>query len=229
MRNKVIILFLFVFVGCGSSEKIIKPAPIEKECKPEVIIQERILIEEQPIIQEKIVYKDKIIYKDKIVYKDKIIYKKQKKQKKQKTRKTPPSTDKPIIGRVEYIKVVSTDILQKAKIDTGAKTTSIDAKEIVRFERDGKEWVKFKFAGKSIEKPLLKNILIKRHGVKSQRRAVIQLRLKLGKISRHVNVTLTDREEYIYPILIGRNFLKDAFIVDVSQTYTVDKKISNRK
>jgi hypothetical protein len=125
--------------------------------------------------------------------------------------------------------VVSSKSIKRAKIDTGAKTTSIDAREITIFERDGKEWVKFKFEDKILEEPLVKNTRIKRHGSKSQERPTVQLKLKLGDVSRNVLVTLTNREKYIYPILIGRNFLKDSFIVDVSQTYTVDKKISAKE
>lgn len=207
-------MFLFVLVGYSTENT---SQPMQTECKPEVIVKEIIMVEEKPVIQEKIVYKNKVVYKDKIIYRDK------------KSNKCSCSNDKPIIGRVEYIHVVSADITQKAKIDTGAKTTSIDAKDILRFERDGKEWVKFKFANKIIEKPLVKDIFIKRHGTKSQERPVIQLRLKLGDISRNVNVTLANRSKYIYPILIGRNFIKDAFLVDVSQTYTIDKNFSAKE
>ena len=71
--------------------------------------------------------------------------------------------DKYIIGEVELVQVVPVGVTKKARIDTGATTTSIDAQDIVLFERDGKKWVKFKFAGKEIEKKLMGIVSIKRH------------------------------------------------------------------
>ena len=57
------------------------------------------------------------------------------------------NTEKPgakiIIGAVEKVRLLPPNVVLKARIDTGAKTTSIDAQNIIPFERDGKEWVRF--------------------------------------------------------------------------------------
>lgn len=124
-----------------------------------------------------------------------------------------------VIGRVERIKVMAVDITKKARIDTGAKTTSIDAREIEPFIRDGKDWVRFKFDDEPIEAPVARTVLIKRHGGKSRSRFVVELDLKLGPIVQKVEVTLANREKYVYPILIGRNFLKNQFVVDVTRVF----------
>jgi len=54
------------------------------------------------------------------------------------------NTEKPdakmIIGEVENVRLVPPNIILKARIDTGAKTTSIDARNITPFERDGKQY-----------------------------------------------------------------------------------------
>lgn len=136
---------------------------------------------------------------------------------------TEKSDAKSIIGSIEKVRLVPPNIVLKARIDTGAKTTSIDARNITSFERDGKEWVQFVCHSANqehtIERKIIKTILIKRHGEESQRRYVVNMRIVLGDVSQLVPVTLNDRETYTYPILIGRNVLRDYFIVDVSKKY----------
>lgn len=133
-----------------------------------------------------------------------------------------PDTKK-IIGAVEHVRLVPPNIVLKARIDTGAKTTSIDAQQITPFERDGKQWVRFVcLDGKkehTIEKKVIKTVQIKRHGEESQNRYVVKMRIVLGDVSQLVSVNLNDRGAYTYPVLIGRNFLQDYFIVDVSKKY----------
>ncbi len=157
------------------------------------------------VIQEKIVYKDRII-------KEKCL-----------------ENDMNIISAVELVQVVAVKATKKARIDTGATTTSIDAQNIVMFERDGKKWVKFTFAGKKIEKPMLGIVKIKRHGEEATKRPSIMIKLALGSVSKNVKVTLADRSKFIHPILIGRNFLKDTFIVDVGKKMGPAPKIKGKK
>lgn len=222
LKYFVMSLLLLFVVGCRC-DKTPQPEVIVKteKCQPRIVYQDRIVVEEKPVVEEKVVYKEKIVYKDKIIYRDRPRVVQEK--------KPSASTERPTIGRIEYVRIISAKKQGKAKIDTGAKTTSVDARDIERFERDGKEWVKFKLLGKPIERPLVKNILIKRHGTKPQRRAVVKLRLQLGEVSRNVLVTLADRDQYNYPILIGRNFLRDTFVVDVSKTYTVKPTQKSKK
>ncbi len=137
------------------------------------------------------------------------------------------NTEKPdskqIIGALEYVRLVPPNEVLKARIDTGAKTTSIDARNIIPFERDGKQWVRFDFvSGKkehTIERKVVRTVQIKRHGAESLDRYVVKMRIILGNVSQLISVNLSDREEYKYPVLIGRNFLRDFFIVDVAKKY----------
>lgn len=135
-----------------------------------------------------------------------------------------------IIGRIEYVDVMSISMRKKARIDTGAETTSIDASDIVEFERDGKKWVQFTVTDRStdviseIKAPVVRNVRIKQHGVDNVRRQVVELELRMGSLRERVEVTLADREKFDYPILIGRNFLRGRAVVDVSRKYlTLDK------
>ncbi|HEY9189499.1 MAG TPA: RimK/LysX family protein [Sulfurovum sp.] len=134
---------------------------------------------------------------------------------------TEKSDTKYTIGAVENVRLVPPNVILKARIDTGAKTTSIDARNITPFERDGAQWVRFVcMAGEkehTIERKVVKTVLIKRHGEESQDRYVVNMRIILGDVSLLIPVNLNNREAYKYPVLIGRNFLRDYFIVDVAK------------
>lgn len=135
-----------------------------------------------------------------------------------------PKGAKTIIGAIEPVRLIPSDLVRKARIDTGATTTSIDAADVQPFERDGKRWVSFRMGGIEdaplIKRPISRIVQIKRHGKASQDRYVVKMRLILGERSQVVEVSLTDRSQFIYPILIGRNFLRDYYIVDVGDKLT---------
>jgi hypothetical protein len=150
-----------------------------------------------------------------------------------KEKKVKKTGSKIIIGAVENIKIEPPGITLPARIDTGAKTTSIDARDITAFERDGKKWVKFTIYNgvekHEIQRPVFDTVLIKRHGGESQRRYMIKMRVSANDVSQLIRVSLTDRSSYEYPILIGRNFLKDYFIVDVSKKNLLEKYKKDEK
>ena len=114
-----------------------------------------------------------------------------------------------------------------ARIDTGAKTSSLDATNIELFERlfesNTETWVQFTVedpASKEIveiESKLVRTARIKRHGEEPERRHIVKLWAQLGKVNKYVEFSLTDRSNFKYPILIGRNFLNGEFVVDVSK------------
>ena len=142
------------------------------------------------------------------------------------------SSTKKIIGSTEPVRVLPGNVVLDSRIDTGAETTSIHAMDIKLFERDSQEFVSFRLDTDKntsiMEEPVLKYIKIKRHDEESQVRPVIKLRLVLGEHERVVLVTLTDRSKFKYPLLIGRNFLRDIYIVDVSESMTT-KPIKHKK
>jgi len=133
--------------------------------------------------------------------------------------------NKLIIGQAEYTHIAPSGWKMKSRIDSGATTTSIDARDIKGFERDGKKWVRFKLFNRDtketfeIEKPVSRMVEIKRHGTGKQTRYVVELDLTIGSISERVEVSLTDRSDFTFPVLIGRNFLVDRAVIDVSKKY----------
>ncbi|HIE06848.1 MAG TPA: ATP-dependent Zn protease [Desulfarculaceae bacterium] len=142
----------------------------------------------------------------------------------------PPTTIKSdgekliIIGETEYITIKPGNIRLKARIDTGATTSSIHALDIVRYERDGKKWVRFNLINSSGAKikmnyPVHRIIKIKRHGADVQSRPVVNLKITMGKIQKTTPFSLIDRSNFNFPILIGRTFLANTAIVDVNRSY----------
>ncbi len=136
-----------------------------------------------------------------------------------------------IIGEVEYALVSDKGPLQKARIDTGATTTSLGFHEVSSFERDGEKWVRFtvrdRLDGKihSFERALEGIASIKRHGADPVQRPVVKMRISIGKVSKNIEVTLADRNDFEFPVLIGRNFLDGDVLVDVSRRYIATDEV----
>jgi hypothetical protein len=119
-------------------------------------------------------------------------------------------------------------MILEAKLDTGAKTASINARDIETFERKGTPWVRFRIVnrdghGLALERPLVRETKIQRHFGKRQRRPVV----KLGVCVRPLPggpVNLVNRSGFVYPMLIGRMFMKKQLLVDPALRYTVAPK-----
>ncbi|MFO7788679.1 MAG: RimK/LysX family protein [Halospina sp.] len=132
------------------------------------------------------------------------------------------------IGSVEGIRLLPPDHLFEARIDTGANTSSLDARDIEFFESDGDDYVRFTLAGEhfadsdsvEMERPVSRFVeIVQASTDENERRAVIELQYRIGSIERVAEFTLTNRERLTYPALIGRNILRDLFTVDVSRQF----------
>lgn len=131
---------------------------------------------------------------------------------------------KQVVGWVENIRLYPGDVKIKAKIDSGAKTSSLGCECKTTFMRDGKKWLAFTVKdnqGNSVkmEKPIVRTALIRRHFGQSQRRYVIKLGICLGDVYRETEVTVVDRSGFNYSFLVGRSFLEGKFLIDPSRTY----------
>ena len=131
------------------------------------------------------------------------------------------------IGAVEHTTLPDFNAVLEARIDTGALTSSLDARNITVLQKDDAEWVRFQLPnarGKptTITAPVTRFVLIKRHGEKPQRRPVITLNTTIGDITKPTQFTLRNRQNYRYPVLIGARFLQRRALVDVSREFTAD-------
>ena len=131
------------------------------------------------------------------------------------------------MGATEWVFLSPPGRYLSARVDTGAETSSISARNIVRFERDGKRWVSFDLdTGNAdndihLEVPLERNVLIRQASFDDvDRRPVVVFDVKLGdNLHQPTEFTLADRSRMSYPVLLGRSFLKDVAVVDVGQEF----------
>ncbi len=136
------------------------------------------------------------------------------------------TTDLDIIGAVEPIYFLPMKSAFEARIDTGATTSSIDADEIVEFERDGEKWVSFKVTNRrsgethTFERPIIENLIIKRIDHK-EHRIKVSLNVRFGGKKFSSEFTLAKRDNFEYQALIGRNLLTGRAIVDTSLSHTL--------
>jgi len=149
------------------------------------------------------------------------IIKKQKKVKRSFKNKT-------VIGRIENIVLDSTGFGVKARIDTGAKTCSMHAENIIEKKVEGKTYIQFTSENTNRQKQSFYKEIIKKQRVRSSTgdvtdRYVIKMAIEMGGRIHEVNVNLNDREDLRYNFLVGRNLLMGDYVVDVSQTRLLGK------
>ncbi|PXA74896.1 ATP-dependent Zn protease [Vibrio sp. 11986-1-5] len=133
-----------------------------------------------------------------------------------------------VLGEIERVTIDSIKQSFDARIDTGAATSSLNAVDVEEFERNGKNWVRFHLTGDNsvkddsnwIEAPILRYVRIRQStNEQTERRAVVELWVKLGPIHQKSQFTLADRSQMTHPILLGREFIRDIAVVDVSRQY----------
>ena len=141
------------------------------------------------------------------------------------------SSDKTILGQTEWIYVTKAKENFKARIDTGAATSSINALDIQEFERDGKNWVRFNISHDQdqkeqiIEARVLRYVRILQSSEPGEydRRPVVELHVQIGGVAHRSEFTLTNRQHMEYAVLIGHSFMQDVIMVDVSKDYIYPK------
>ncbi|MGH8478531.1 MAG: ATP-dependent zinc protease family protein [Gammaproteobacteria bacterium] len=128
-----------------------------------------------------------------------------------------------ILGRVEYVVMEDVRMKLKARMDTGAAVSSIDAKIVeIKPAGDGSgEKAVFQIKDdegtiKAIERTVVEWAKIKGKGTQEAvRRPVVRLDFCLGGKRLEGRINLADRSRYLYPVLIGRNILKTGeFLID---------------
>ena len=137
-----------------------------------------------------------------------------------------------IVGLREWVDLPQLGIIGlRAKIDTGASTSSLHASDIQPFERDGQPWVRFTaYLGTQVQRrhrceaPLVSLKTIKSSNGHSQSRYVISTRLTLGRHSWPIELTLACRKTMRYRVLLGAKALIDGqLVVNPALSYVQDK------
>ena len=137
-----------------------------------------------------------------------------------------PNNNRAIVGEIENVFLDPPGMEFSARIDTGAQTSSLNAVDMVEFERDGKPFVKFHVIHPETDEKIeltrrvRGTVRIKDHKSKSRRRPIVSLRVRLASIDERISFTLVDRSNFSQQVLLGRNFLRDLAVVDVSKKYS---------
>lgn len=110
-----------------------------------------------------------------------------------------------------------------AKIDTGARTSSLHAEVLDEFTREGRQWVRFAVDWGGVRQPC-EAVRVDRRGVRSsngdlQRRLVIKTPLQIGSLTFRAEITLADRSSMQFPMLIGRTALRRRMVVDSGHSW----------
>lgn len=134
------------------------------------------------------------------------------------------AAERQTIGFIETVRIHPGEVTMRAKIDSGAATSSIDVGAIEEFEHEGETWVRFRLAdgggaGLLVERPLIRVANVRRSGTGVQSRYVVSLGICLGRYYKEAQVNLNDRAGMSYRMLIGRRFLDDRFLIDTSAKY----------
>lgn len=139
-------------------------------------------------------------------------------------------TNKMIIGNIENCDLPELGIFNlQARVDTGAKTSSLHVDNLSRYQQSGKPWVKFDIhpnihnVDEVVEcsSPLEDIRRIKSSNGVSEERYVINTTFRLGDISWPIEITLTNRSDMSYLMLFGRQGMADKVLIDPSSTFLV--------
>lgn len=115
----------------------------------------------------------------------------------------------------------------KAKIDTGARTSALHAFKITRFRRKGRRFIRFCVHSVQrrrqpeilCEAPLIDERIITSSSGQQDHRYVIETCLRIGESEWPIEVTLTNRDEMGFRMLLGRQALRRRFVVDPGSSY----------
>ncbi len=138
-----------------------------------------------------------------------------------------------IAGWREWVSLPDLDIRAiKIKLDTGARTSALHARNIRPFLRDGKPWVRFEVnpvqRGSKIvipcEAPVVSQRSVRSSSGQAEERYVIKTTVRLGDRKRVIEVTLTNRDEMGFRMLLGRSAMTRWLMVDSSKSFLQGKK-----
>lgn len=145
-----------------------------------------------------------------------------------------------LIGRREYVDFPELNLFHiEAKIDTGAYTSSIHCSDISiktinnnpvlcfkLFDELHPEFSEHMHQFNEFGKKKIKNSF-----GEMEERYIIKTLIKLGSKTIRTTLSLSDRENMRYPVLIGRKLLKGKFLIDVNKLHTggqtIDKTLND--
>ena len=125
----------------------------------------------------------------------------------------------------------------KAKIDTGARSSALHAYDLETFRREGVEWVRFKVhpiqrdtrTVVQAELPLHERRHVRSSSGHRTLRPVVLAEVELMGVKLPIELTLTNRDEMGFRMLLGRRALRKRFLVDPGRSYLAGKDLAPRR
>ena len=139
-----------------------------------------------------------------------------------------PRSDRLTVGWREWVGLPDLGVASiKAKIDTGARTSALHVTNLIRFERDGRSWVRFTVhpvqradrPAVTAEAALLERRPVRSSSGHTEDRLVITTGLRVGSETWPIELTLARRDEMGFRMLIGRTALRRRAVIDPGRSY----------
>lgn len=119
----------------------------------------------------------------------------------------------------------------KAKIDTGARTSAIHAFDIEQIKKNGQDWLTFKVQPVqrdvsiicNCEAPLIDVRRVTDSGGHTADRFFIETELQIGSHTRVIEMTLSQRSDMLFRMLLGRTAMVPGIQVDPSLSFSLGR------
>ena len=133
----------------------------------------------------------------------------------------------PVIGWREWVSLPQLGLADiKAKIDTGARSSALHAVDLVAFHVDGAPWVRFDVhplqqgaLTVTVEAAIADERYVRNPGGRRELRPVIRTPVSLLGQTWDIDVTLTPRWEMSFRMLLGRQAVRQHFLVDAGRSF----------
>ena len=133
--------------------------------------------------------------------------------------------EKIVIGEVEDVILFPWGVRLPARIDSGAALSSLDAQGLKIQDKTAEFHLPKKYGGLLLRLPVVGWQHI-RSSEARERRPIVEIELCVGPKRIRTRVSLNDRSSVQYPIILGRDILKNNFVVDCSQSNCSPPKCS---
>jgi len=151
---------------------------------------------------------------------------------------TKDRASRPVIGWREWVGFPDLGVTAiKAKVDTGARTSSLHAFDLEELTRDGITYVRFVIHPEQdsahpaipAELPLLTRRKVKDSGGKTELRPVVEASVELMGLRWTIELTLTRRDAMGFRMLLGRQAIRRRFVVDPGASFLAGKRIRKKR
>ena len=146
-------------------------------------------------------------------------------------------SDRRIVGWREWVALPELGLVRiKAKFDTGARTSALHAWDQVVYEVDGAQWVRFQAHPVQnndahvvdCAAPLADCRWVTNSGGTRERRNVIRTPISIGGETWTIEITLTNRDEMGFRMLVGRQAMRGRLIVDPMRSYRTSRRVRKK-